>query len=270
MPLGLYIVDAFASGPFTGNPAAVCLLDASRPDAWMQSVASEMNLSETAFLMPGKAERPLRWFTPAGEVPLCGHATLASAHILWETGGIDAGATARFATLSGTLTARRERSVVEIDLPASPLEVAPLPPGVAAALGVSPRSCGRTADRGLGDIDYLVELGSEAEVRAVRPDFARLRETLRGGVIVTAPAQGDEYDIVSRYFAPFWGIDEDPVTGAAHCALGPFWGGRLGRQELRAFQASRRGGRVRVRLDGDRVRLAGGAVTVVEGVLSAR
>jgi PhzF family phenazine biosynthesis protein len=265
----LFHVDAFASRPFEGNPAAVCLLDRERPEAWMQSVAAEMNLSETAFLLPRDDVFGLRWFTPEAEVPLCGHATLASAHALWESGVLSEDREALFDTRSGRLTARRVDGRVEIDLPAAPLAACALPEGAAQALGVSPVFAGRTPDRGLGDVDYVVEVASEAEVRGLRPDFARLR-ALRAGFAVTARADGPPYDFVSRYFASFVGIDEDPVTGAAHCALVPHWSGRLGKDRLTAYQASARGGVVRGLLEGDRVRLAGEAVTVARGEIAVR
>ncbi len=265
MPLDLFQVDAFADRPFTGNPAAVCLLPEPRDEGWMQRVAREMNLSETAFLVPCEGEYGLRWFTPAVEVELCGHATLASAHVLWETGQLTPDTTARFHTKSGLLTARRlpePGSWIELDFPAKPVEeVGERPAGLAEALGVEPRFVGRS------QFDYLLEVASEEEIRAIRPDFGRLRSLPVRGVIVTSRASSGGFDVVSRFFAPGAGVDEDPVTGSAHCTLGPYWATRLGKDEILAYQASDRGGAVRVRVAGDRVRLGGQAVTVLRGQL---
>jgi predicted PhzF superfamily epimerase YddE/YHI9 len=262
--LDLYQVDAFTDRAFSGNPAAVCLLPEERAAGWMQQVASEMNLSETAFLSPREDGFALRWFTPATEVELCGHATLAAAHVLWESGRLAAGAAARFHTLSGLLTAEQAGGWIEMDFPATPLEaVAGPPPELLAALAVAPRFVGRSR------FDYLLELGSEAGVRAVKPDFRRLAAVAPRGVIVTAAAAAGRFDFVSRFFAPGAGVDEDPVTGSAHCCLGPYWGARLGKTELLAHQASARGGTLRVRLAGERVKLCGQAVTVLRGLLVA-
>jgi predicted PhzF superfamily epimerase YddE/YHI9 len=264
----IFIVDAFASQPFKGNPAGVCLVEGSPTPEWMQDVASEMNLSETAFVERSPDGLGLRWFTPTTEVPLCGHATLATAHILWEAGVLAGEEPARFRTLCGVLVARRQGPRIEIDLPASPTEAVAPPPELLQALQVQPRYVARTNDRGRGDFDYLLELGSEAEVRGVRPDFGRLRH-IPAGVIVTARAAEGPWEIVSRYFASFWGIDEDPVTGAAHTSLVPHWSGRLGRTSFLAHQASSRGGVLDCRLQDDRVLLAGEAITVVKGTLFA-
>jgi PhzF family phenazine biosynthesis protein len=264
----IFQVDSFASRPFEGNPAAVCLLDRERADGWMRRVAAEMNLSETAFLLEVGGGFRLRWFTPTTEVPLCGHATLATAHVLWETGRLSLDQVAVFETLSGRLTARRVETWIEMDLPASPAAESAPPAGCLQALGVTPSWVGRTADRGLGDVDHLVVLESEDAVRRTRPDFQRLRG-LSGSFIVTAPPATGPFDFVSRCFAPSFGIDEDPVTGAAHCTLVPYWAGRLGRVELVGYQASARGGVVRGRLAGARVRIAGEAVTVLRGELLA-
>lgn len=264
MSLDLYQVDAFTDRPFAGNPAAVCLLPGPREASWMQSVALEMNLSETAFLHPEGEDGGwrLRWFTPAIEVELCGHATLASAHVLWETGRLAAGDTARFQTLSGLLTAEKQGEWITLDFPARRVEEVAPPPGLAEALGVeNPRFVGKSR------YDYLLEIGSEAEVRALDPDHRRLASLPVRGIIVTARADGGPYDFVSRFFAPGSGIDEDPVTGSAHCTLGPYWAERLGKNELLAFQASLRGGAVRVRVAGERVKLGGQAVLVMQGKL---
>jgi PhzF family phenazine biosynthesis protein len=254
-------VDAFTSEPFTGNPAGVCLLPEPASEDWMQKVAREMNLSETAFLYPEREGYNLRWFTPAAEVDLCGHATLASAHILWEEARLGPDQIAYFYTKSGLLSARRRGDWIELDFPAEPESPVSPPDDLMAALGVTPRYVGQNR------LDYLVQLDTEEMVRTVRPDFNRLLQLDTRGVIVTSRAAGAEYDFVSRFFAPAVGIDEDPVTGSAHCCLGPFWGSRLNKQELLGYQASARGGVVRVRLGGPRVYLGGQAVTVLKGTL---
>lgn len=263
MPVNVFQVDAFTDKPFSGNPAAVCLLTEPREDAWMQSVAREMNLSETAFLLEQEDGFTLRWFTPALEVDLCGHATLASAHVLWETGILAAAERARFHTRSGLLTAERRGEGIEMDFPARPERGASPPPDLAEALGVRLKYVGRS-----GSV-YLVELDSEETIRNLTPDFALLRALPLVAVIVTSAAAAGGYDFVSRFFAPAAGIDEDPVTGSAHCTLGPFWSKRLHKEEFAAYQASRRGGFVHVRLAGDRVYLGGSAVTVLRGDLIA-
>jgi PhzF family phenazine biosynthesis protein len=258
----IYQVDSFTDQPFRGNPAGVCFPADPRDDAWMLSVAKEMNLSETAFLRPGEDGYDLRWFTPAIEVDLCGHATLASAHILWETGRLDATLPARFHTRSGLLTAIRHGRDIELDFPATPPEETSVLPWLGEALGVEPRYIGKSR------FDYLVEVASEETVRGLRPDFVRLKALAARGVIVTAIADSPGYDFVSRFFAPGAGIDEDPVTGSAHCCLGPFWNSRLGKREMVAHQVSERGGVVRVRLEHTRVHLGGQAVTVIRGELA--
>lgn len=263
-PLKIVQVDAFTSRPFEGNPAAVCVLPEARDAAWMQQVAREMNLSDTAFLVrrqPAEEGFDLRWFTPAIEVDLCGHATLASAHALWETGHLPPDQTARFHTKSGLLTARKIDDWIELSFPATPAIAATAPDGLSDALGASPRYVGRSR------FDYLIELESEALIRDLRPDFGRLRQLPVRGVIVTSRATTPGWDFVSRFFAPAAGIDEDPVTGSAHCCLAPFWSARLGKPTLMARQVSARGGTLRVTLDGDQVRLAGQAVTVMRGEL---
>ena len=227
----------------------------------MRHVAAEMNLSETAFLVPCDDGFRLRWFTPTVEVDLCGHATLAGAHVLWEEGHLAAGAVARFHTRSGLLLAARRGEWIELDFPATPPEPAAAPAGLAEALGI------RAVWTGRSRFDYLVEAESAAVVREMRPDFTALARAEARGVIVTSGADAPPYDFVSRFFAPAAGIDEDPVTGSAHCALAPFWGARLGKTEMTAYQASARGGVVKVRLAGDRVILGGQAVTVLRGEL---
>jgi PhzF family phenazine biosynthesis protein len=255
-------IDAFTSEPFRGNPAAVCLLDREREDVWMQNVASEMNLSETAFLLRREDGYSLRWFTPSVEVALCGHATLASAHALWEEKLLASDAQARFHTKSGLLTADRRGDLIELDFPATREERADPPAGLLEALGV-----GSASYVGKNKFDYLVEVSSPEVLSALEPDHPRLRLIPVRGVIVTSLSDLPEYDFVSRFFAPGSGVDEDPVTGSAHCCLTPYWGSRLGKNEMVAYQASRRGGVVRVRLDGDRVKLGGHAVTVLRGEL---
>lgn len=261
--MGLIItqVDSFTEKPFAGNPAAVCLLEQPRDESWMQVVAREMNLSETAFLVRNSDGFDLRWFTPTVEVALCGHATLASAHVLWEDGHLAPAQTARFHTRSGMLCAERKGAWIEMDFPATPAEQAALPEGLEWALGVKAGYVGRTR------FDYLIEVEREEDVRALQPDFPTLRQLKVRGVIVTSRASGSGYDYVSRFFAPGSGIDEDPVTGSSHCCLGPFWKERLGRDNLLGYQASARGGFVRTRCVGDRVRLSGQAVTVFRGQL---
>lgn len=254
-------IDAFADKPFAGNPAAVCLLDAPRDDNWMQLVAREMNLSETAFLYPADDGYNLRWFTPTVEVALCGHATLASAHHLWQSGRAKPGDTLSFHTKGGQLTASRRGDLIVLDFPAGPATEVQPPPGLLDALGVTALFVGKSR------FDYLVEVESESVVRAVVPDHATLKLLGVRGVIVTAKSSSSEFDIVSRFFAPGAGIDEDPVTGSAHCTLGPYWAPKLGKAELRAYQASARGGSMLVTVRGDRVLLAGRAITVLRGEL---
>ena len=261
MGLTITQVDAFTDTPFAGNPAAVCLLPAPRDEGWMQSVAREMNLSETAFLVRAGDGYDLRWFTPSVEVALCGHATLASAHVLWEEGHLAAAQQARFHTKSGLLTGDRAGNWIELDFPVKREETAPAPAGLAEALGVAPKYVGRN------QFDYLVEIDGEAAVRHLTPNHAALATLPVRGVIVTSRADSPGYDFVSRFFAPGSGVAEDPVTGSAHCALGPYWQSRLGKSQLVGYQASPRGGIVRVRVVGDRVRLGGKAVTVLRGEL---
>jgi len=256
------IVDAFAEQPFTGNPAAVVLLDAPREPEWMLAVAREMNLSETAFVVPrGPGEFDLRWFTPAVEVPLCGHATLAAAHFLWVEDVVAKDRGLRFHTASGLLVARRDGAWIELDLPAIPAVERTATEALALALGARPIRTGKSAE------DWLAEFVDEAAVRALRPDFARIAALGSQGVIATAPSASDRADFVSRYFAPAVGIDEDPVTGAAHCTLSPWWSARLGRTRLVGYQASRRGGFVRVEHRANRVAVSGVAVTIALGML---
>jgi PhzF family phenazine biosynthesis protein len=259
----LYQIDAFTDKAFAGNPAAVCLLKSMPPDRWLQDVAAEMNLSETAFLLEQADGFRLRWFTPAVEVELCGHATLAAAHILWETGRLAHHQPARFHTLSGLLTAERRGAAIELDFPATPDEPAEAPAGLADILGA------KVVNFRSSRFDHLVELESEAVVRGLRPDFTRLKSLPVRGIMVTSHATSPGFDFVSRFFGPAVGIDEDPVTGSAHCCLGPYWSKRLGKTDMRACQASRRGGVVGVTVIGDRVLLRGQAVTVMAAELTA-
>jgi PhzF family phenazine biosynthesis protein len=258
MAIRIVQVDAFTNKAFGGNPAAVCVLPAAPSDDWMRNVAREMNLSETAFLTPHDGGYRLRWFTPAVEVDLCGHATVASAHVLWQDGHLKPGEQARFHTRSGLLLADQRGEWIELDFPAKIVTAAEPPAQLLPALGIE-----KAAFVGKNAFDYLVEVDSEETVRALSPDHSTLGKIPVRGIIVTARCTGGEFDFVSRFFAPGSGIDEDPVTGSAHVALGPYWSQRLGKTEFVAFQASARGGVVRVRLQGDRVLLGGQAVTVM-------
>ena len=263
MSLHITQVDAFTNRPFAGNPAGVCVLPKAADPAWMLNVAREMNLAETAFLVKQKDGYDLRWFTPAVEVDLCGHATLASAHVLWEDGHLPKTAQARFHTKSGLLTADQNGAWIELDFPATPAKPAATPAGLVEALGAKPTFVGKTP------FDYLVELESESTIRTLAPNITALGEIEARGVIVTARADGtSKYDFVSRFFGPQSGIAEDPVTGSSHCALAPYWGAKLGKKELLAFQASSRGGELRLRVVGDRIKIGGQAVTVLRGELT--
>ena len=262
MGIPIFQVDAFADKPFAGNPAAVCLLlNGEGDEQWMQRVAMEMNLSETAFLTPQDDGWNLRWFTPAVEVDLCGHATLASAHVLFSMGLAEPDSVIKFYTLSGLLTARLQGDWIELDFPVEPAWEEELDPAIFEALGIKPLFAGRNR------IDYLVEVATEQEIMDMKPDMGRLANLGERGVMVTAPASREGYDFVSRFFAPGIDVDEDPVTGSAHCCLGPFWQHKLKKTEFTAWQASQRGGAVRVKLQGERVLLGGQAVLVLQGEL---
>ncbi len=254
----IYQVDAFSSKPFAGNPAGVCLLQKSAPEEWMQSMAREMNLSETAFLVPQGEGFHLRWFTPVKEVRLCGHATLASAHILWETGALRPNQAACFQTLSGELTALRREDWIEMNFPARFAQPEPPLEGLLAALGIA-----QAVEVVKSNQTYLVEVDREATVRSLQPDFSLLGRLPVRSVVVTARSATAGFDFISRYFAPAVGVNEDPVSGSAHCILTPYWTERLGKGEMRAFQASARGGVLRVQQAGERVLLCGQAVTVM-------
>jgi predicted PhzF superfamily epimerase YddE/YHI9 len=252
----IFQVDAFTEVPFGGNPAAVCLLETDAEDVWMQQVAAEMNASETAFVWKMSDGFRLRWFTPVSEVDLCGHATLASAHILWETEVLSPETEARFHTLSGLLKARKVTNGIQLDFPAEPAEECDAPEGLLESLGTKAVWVGRNR------MDYLVEVESEEAVHELKVDFGALSSVDSRGVMVTSKGSG-QYDFISRFFAPLLGVNEDPVTGSAHCSLGPYWGERLAKSDLYAFQASQRGGEIAVSVVGDRVLLTGKAITVL-------
>jgi PhzF family phenazine biosynthesis protein len=258
----IYQVDAFTDRPFSGNPAGVCVLERAAPEKWMQVVAAEMNVAETAFLVRrDDGAYDLRWFTPTVEVDLCGHATLASAHILWDERILPADERARFHTKSGELTAWREADTIRMDFPSEPVTSSEAPAALAEALGVPFTFAGKNR------MDWLVEVADEAAVLVIRPELRALVTLGVRGVIVTARSATPERDFVSRFFAPAAGVDEDPVTGSAHCALAPYWAGKLGKSALTGYQASARGGTVLCAVAGDRVVLAGRAVTVLRAKL---
>jgi PhzF family phenazine biosynthesis protein len=265
MAIPIYQVDAFVTDKkFSGNPAAVCLLETAADAGWMQNVGTEMNLAETAFLVRRAGDGyDLRWFTPEVEVDLCGHATLASAHVLWETQRLRAGEQARFHTKSGLLTADRKGEMIEMNFPATPEARAEAPAELIAALGVRPLYVGKNR------FDYIVELESEEAVRAMVPDHLRLKNVPVRGVIVTSRSTSGGYDFISRFLAPGSGVPEDPATGSAHCCLGPYWQPKLGKSSFVAYQASSRGGIIHVRVEGERVVLAGRAETVLRGELAS-
>jgi PhzF family phenazine biosynthesis protein len=260
MPIPVFHVDAFTDRSFAGNPAAVCLLEEWKEDGWLQSIAQEMNLSETAFLVKHDDYFDLRWFTPKVEVDLCGHATLAAAHIVWSLGLFHLGEI-RFSTRSGILKANRSGQDIELDFPLSPETAAEAPSGLMLALGVCAEYVGKSR------FDYLVEVESEAVLRGISPDFKRLKTLPVRGIIITSRSSDPQFDFVSRFFAPGAGIDEDPVTGSAHCCLADFWRKRLNKSEFVAFQASARGGVVKVRIQDGRSILGGQAVTIAHGEL---
>ena len=253
-------VDAFTDRPFAGNPAAVCWLEQEADAAWMQQVAAEMNLSETAFVRPLGEGHELRWFTPAVEVDLCGHATLAAAHALWQSGMAPKGAL-RFHTRSGVLACTQVGDFIELDFPATPAAAMAPPAALVEALGVEPVFTGKSK------FYVLAEVESADVVRALRPDFRKLLDVPTLGVIATAASDDPKFDFISRFFAPALGVNEDPVCGSAHCCLAPYWAERLGKSQLTAYQASARGGVLRLKLNGDRVTLGGQAVTVWQGEL---
>jgi PhzF family phenazine biosynthesis protein len=260
----IFLVDAFADKPFHGNPAAVCVLREEQSADWMQSVGAELNVSATAFVHRSDEGYELRWFTPTREIDLCGHGTLASAHLLWTEGIAPREMPIGFRTKSGVLTCRLADDLVELDFPATPPARTEPDQRLSDALHAQPSFFGKSK------FDSFLVMDSEETVRSLKPDLRALGNVpaIRG-VIVTSASQNPDYDFVSRFFAPAFGIDEDPVTGSAHCCLGPYWSERLGKTSMTAFQASKRGGTVRVRVDGDRVFLRGTAITILRGQLSA-
>lgn len=258
-----HLVDSFTSEPFRGNPAAVYLLQTWPSDSWLQAVAREMNQSETAFLVPTSDGYELRWFTPTVEVDLCGHATLASAHVLWSTGIVGESLSIPFSTRSGILTAKKNEGLIELDFPLLPEQETAAPAGLTEALGISPLYVAKSRH------DLLVQVKTERDVRDAQVDYSRLAKIATRGVILTAQSSDPAFDFVSRFFAPAAGIDEDPVTGSAHCCLASFWQRRLNKNLFRAFQASARGGVVHVRVAGERAILGGRAVTIMRGELLA-
>jgi len=261
VPFPVYGVDAFAEEAFSGNPAAVVFLDGPRDDAWRAAAAREFNLSETAFVEAEGESFRLRWFTPTVEVPLCGHGTLAAAHALWESGRLPLDKEARFETKSGPLTARRDGAWIILDLPSQPAAAAKPPKGLLDAIKDTPLWLGEN------ESSFILELDSEETVRAAKPDLRALVAITPKALILTAAARRQQYDFVSRCFCPAEGIPEDPVTGSAHCALGPYWAGRLGKPVLSAFQASARGGHLLIRVKDTRVEVGGKALTVWKGSL---
>lgn len=263
MGLRIWLVDAFSRGPFTGNPAAVVILKQPAAEDWMQSLAMEMNQAETAFVVPRNGRFDLRWFTPAIEVDLCGHATLAASHVLWEASVLRRDEPATFDTLSGELVCRTAGERIEMDFPAEPAQQVPVPAGIEGVLGCS------VAWYGANRMDHFAVLESEASVRALDPDMKPIAALGTRGLIVTAPAAPGEFDFVSRFFAPGAGVPEDPATGSAHCCLGPYWSERLAKPVVKGFQASKRGGYFEVEPRAGRVLLRGTAATVLTGELSA-
>ena len=259
MTVVFYHVDAFTQDAFKGNPAGVCLLTKPADEKWMQNIAMEINLSETAFLWPLKDGYSLRWFTPVSEVDLCGHATLASAHVLWESGELNRDSDARFYTKSGLLTAHREEDWIELNFPSEPEEKTIPPQFLLDGLGIEATYIGKNR------FDYLIEVNSEAAVRRIMPNWTLLKKIDTRGIIVTSRSTSPDYDFISRAFFPSIGINEDPVTGSAHCCLGPYWQHKLSKNELIGYQASQRGGMVKVHVHGERVLLAGRAITVMKG-----
>ncbi|MFA6449819.1 MAG: PhzF family phenazine biosynthesis protein [bacterium] len=262
MTTTIFQVDAFTTEPFRGNPAGVCILDNEADERWMQDVATEMALSETAFLQKKDDGYSLRWFTPAAEVDLCGHGTLASAHILFEQNQLAPDAVARFHTRSGLLTVVKKAGWLEMDFPAEPDQPAPGAAKFSEALGnITIKYLGRNR------MDFIVEIESEKLLRELSPDMAKVKEITTRGLIVTSVAESDEFDFASRFFAPILDIPEDPVTGSAHCCLAPYWEKRLGKSSFNARQVSKRGGVLKVRSAGDRVIIAGQAITIMRNEL---
>jgi PhzF family phenazine biosynthesis protein len=261
MNTDFYVVDAFTNLPFTGNPGCVCLLSEPREDQWMQQVAFEMNLSETAFILKQEQGYSLRWFTPKIETDLCGHATLAAAHMIWEKGLLSKSETINFHTRSGVLTAEKKGELIEMGFPALYARPEDFSPEILSAFNITPVYVGKFEGK------QLIEVENEEIVRSLDPDFGKLKRLDERAVIITARSDSQEFDFISRCFAPWVGVNEDPVTGSSHCCLATYWGKRLKKSELRAYQASPRGGTLTMRLDGDRVMLGGQAVTIIKGNL---
>ena len=261
-PKPIYQVDAFTSEPFRGNPAGVCLLEEEMPETWMQNVAMEMNLSETSFIVRGKSEFPIRYFTPEAEIPLCGHATLSSAHIIYETGIVDRGKEIVFLSKAGKLNIRISGTWITMNFPAYKAEKIAIPANIDNIIGVIPSELYRT-----GHGWTLALLKSEKEVLNLKPDFKAMRNSEFGDLIVTAPSDDKKFDFCVRCFAPALGIDEDPVTGSAHCALVPFWHNKTGKNEFVSHQVSKRGGVLKVALKDERVEISGQAKTIIRGEL---
>ncbi len=270
MKVPIYQVDAFANCAFCGNPAGVCILQEPKSSKWMQHVAAEMNSSETAFLVKQDKGYSLRWFSPVTEVNLCGHATLAAAHVLREMGALKPGENVVFNTLSGALTAKLEDDFIELCLPSDKTEEVKVPDGLLEALGMvnSPEET-KVLFTGINNLSYLVEVASDDLVIKAKPDFKMIKESTDRGVIITSLSSRKEYDFVSRYFDPCIGLNEDPVTGAAHCCLGPYWSKKLGKTEFKAYQASKRGGNLKVRVEKNKTYVSGQAVTVIRGMFEA-
>jgi PhzF family phenazine biosynthesis protein len=258
----IYQVDAFTDQPFKGNPAAVCILEKEMPELWMQNVAAEMNLSETSFVLPGKKESIIRFFTPAAEVPLCGHATLSTGHIFFETGIASKNEEIIFSSKAGKLIVRSSGSWIVMNFPSFKCEPFPVPAGIKDTLGVVPRELYNT-----GHGWKMALLNDEESVRSMKPDFGVLKESGYGDLIVTAPSDDKNFDFCVRCFAPALGINEDPVTGSAHCALAPFWKEKTGKSEMVSHQVSERGGILKVDVIGDRVEVSGQAITILKGTL---
>jgi PhzF family phenazine biosynthesis protein len=261
-PKAIYQVDAFTTEPFKGNPAGVCILESDMPEEWMQNVAMEMNLSETAFVVPEKNNFRIRFFSPEAEIPLCGHATLSSSHILYETGIVPREEEITFLSKAGELVIRSEGTWVTMNFPAYGLNQIEIPDTLKKIIGVRPDELHKTAHGWT-----FVLLRNESEVRGLKPDFKMMKDSGFGDMIVTAPSDDRNYDFCVRCFAPALGIDEDPVTGSAHCALVPFWAGKTGRSAFISHQVSKRGGVLKVALKGDRVEISGQAKTIIKGQL---
>ncbi|PHS03152.1 MAG: oxidoreductase [Blastopirellula sp.] len=261
MSIPLYQVDSFTHRPFTGNPAAVCMLQQPADALWMQQVAAEMNLAETAFVYPVEDRFHLQWFTPVVEVDLCGHATLAAAHILWQQNLVPAGTPITFESRSGLLLAEQIDDRIRLNFPIDAAKEFAAVSGLLESLGITPIFVGRNRD------DFLIEVATADELHSIKPDFRALGKVRARGVIVTCVSDDPKYDFLSRFFGPASGIDEDPVTGSAHCTLGEYWSNKLNKTKLSAYQASARGGEVQVEIEEDRALISGQAVTVFEGTL---